>query len=438
MPTLTAGAAEVDFTPRESHFLYGYPHVPRMSTGVHDPLLSCALYLSDGTTRQIFIANDIIFANKSITARVRERVEEETGVPATNILISATHTHSGPQVDDQLAKAADPVVPPYDPAFVNDLVDAMVRSAVQAAKRAEPAQLGLAIATVSGVGSNRHDPNGPTDAQVPVMVIRSADGKRNLAAQVVYGMHPTVLHEDSTLYSGDFPAFARQYLRDHTLGKDCVVLYHLGAAGDQSPRHVTRANTFEEAIRLGHLMGEQLAKVIPSIQYRSDVTLSSDRKLLSDLLQRKFRSVADAERERAEAHQRLEHLRATGAPRTAVRTAECDWFGAEETVTFAKAAESGQLADVTASCLPVEIQRLDVGPWTFVAWPGELFVEFALAVKRKAPNTFVITCANGHTSGYIVTQQAIDGKYYEATNAVFQSPDTGDRIVHETLKMLEK
>src|SRR5687767_14570416 len=45
---LQAGAAAVDVSPTKSMFLYGYPHVKRYSSGVHDPLLASALFLSDG------------------------------------------------------------------------------------------------------------------------------------------------------------------------------------------------------------------------------------------------------------------------------------------------------------------------------------------------------------------------------------------------------
>ena len=48
---LTAGSATADITPDRPQFLFGYPHVRRYSTGVHDPLLSSALFLSDGRTR---------------------------------------------------------------------------------------------------------------------------------------------------------------------------------------------------------------------------------------------------------------------------------------------------------------------------------------------------------------------------------------------------
>ena len=60
MAGLHAGAAIADITPADSQFLFGYPHVNRYSTGVNDPLLSTALYLSDGVTQAIFVANDAI------------------------------------------------------------------------------------------------------------------------------------------------------------------------------------------------------------------------------------------------------------------------------------------------------------------------------------------------------------------------------------------
>jgi len=55
-----AGAAQVDISPEDSQFLFGYPHVKRYSTGIHDKLWSSALYLYDGKTEIMFIANDII------------------------------------------------------------------------------------------------------------------------------------------------------------------------------------------------------------------------------------------------------------------------------------------------------------------------------------------------------------------------------------------
>ena len=94
--SLTAGVSVVDISPKDSQFLFGYPHVERMSEGVHDPLLSAALYLSDGKTQVMFVTNDNIFVPTDLAARARKRIEDATGLAAGNIMLTATHTHSAP------------------------------------------------------------------------------------------------------------------------------------------------------------------------------------------------------------------------------------------------------------------------------------------------------------------------------------------------------
>jgi hypothetical protein len=434
---LVAGAASVEINPTESLFLFGYPHVKRYSTGIHDPLLSCALYLSDGQTPVIFVANDVIAVSKDSTRRVRERISRDTGVPAGNILLSATHTHSAPSTADWMCNESDPVVPKADLKFIRQFEDAMVKSAVGAYRSAQPAMVGLAIADGTGCGTNRHNPAGLADQQVPVLVVKSVKDKKAIAAMLVYAMHPTVLHENSTLISGDFPAMSRKYIQHHVLGAQCVVLHHMGAAGDQSPRHVTKANTFAEAERLGQILGKSVRKVVADLNYVSDVTIGRQSAEVQ-LPVRTFPDPAQAKAQAERAHQRLEKLQKENAPRTEVRTAECDTFGAEETLTLANAAKEGRLAKIAQSVMPAEVQVIDIGPWTFVAWPGETFVDFALQVRKKHPNAFVITMANGETQGYMVTQEAIDKNWYEATNAVFQSPQSPQALVDQTLKLIGK
>ena len=250
MNTLLAGAAAVEITPLEPQFLFGYVHVERVSTGVHDPLLSSALYLSDGRSALIFSANDVIFVGRDLAARARARIAAATGVPPENILISATHTHSGPVTVDYLSNREDDTVPRADPGYLRRLEEGIVAAAVQAHAAARPAEIGLGVAEALGVGTNRRDPAGPADPQAPVLAVRELSGGKPIACMLVFSMHPTGLHQDSRLVSGDFPAAARSYLQQNVLG-GCPVLYHTGPAGNQSPRHTARANTFEEARRLG-------------------------------------------------------------------------------------------------------------------------------------------------------------------------------------------
>lgn len=433
--TIKAGAASTNITPRDSQFLFGYPHVERYSTGVHDPLLSSALYLTDGTTETMFIANDIIFISKAVARNVRKRITDATSIPAGNIMVTATHTHSGPVTADYISCEGDPVVPGTDAEYVRFMEDKIVEAATKAYRSARPAQLGLAVADATGVGTNRRDPEGPADPRVPVLLVQSTDGGENIAAMVVCSMHPTVLHEDSTLISGDFPAMTREYLQRNVLGEDCPVIYHTGPAGNQSPRHVTKANTFDEAIRLGEILGKAVQKIIPQIEFTSSAVIQCSHAFI-DLPRKSFPPVQEAQIKLDSSKERLEHLRRSDAAREEVRTAECDWFGAEEMLTLAKAAADGERMEAAfESCLPAEIQVIKIGKWTFASWPGEVFIEYSLAVKAESNNTFVISLANGELQGYIVTDQAAAEGGYEASNALF-APANGQVMVNATLQLL--
>ncbi len=432
---LIAGAAQVEITPEDSQFLGGYPHVERYSTGVHDALWSSAIYLSDGETELIIVGNDILFVPNEQCSNARQRIEDQTGVPASNILISATHTHSGPMTVNNLSNLRDKSVPPADPRYLQLLEDRMVEAACKAVELKQPARLGLAVADATGIGTNRRDPQGPADMEMPVLLIQNTDGSRNLSAMLICSMHPTVMHEDSSLVSGDFPGMARIFLQDHVFGKECVVVHHTGPAGNQSPRHVTQSNTFEEAIRLGELLGRAVAKVIPDIKFSNQIALGVMRGFV-EMPARKFPKVEDAEHVQQAAKKKLDRLRADGAPQTEIRTAEVDWFGTEKALTLARATADGLLDEVARSVMPAEIEVFSIGEWRFVAWPGEVFIEYSLKVKERLPNTFIISLANGTLQGYIATPEAIAAGGYEAFSGIF-APESGQMLVDKTFKIID-
>lgn len=432
-----AGAAEVDVTPRTSQFLFGYPHVQRYSTGVHDPLLASALFLSNGLEEVVFVACDIILVPRSIIQRVRRRVAESTGMAGDAVVVTATHTHSGPITATMVSNAADPVIPRADNAYLCQLEDGLVRAAVEAYNAAEPAQLRSATADGSALGTNRRTPCGPSISEVPVLAAHALGTGKLLGVMCVVTMHPTVLHEDWPLVSGDFPGLARRWLQQEVTGRECPFIYHMGASGNQSPRHVIEGNTIDEAQRLGETLGRAVAEAIMRARPLETNTLSVTRTTL-DLPLRSLPSVAEAASCLKHAKARLEALRDSGADRAATRTAECDVFGAEETLTLAEAKDNGALTEAARSCLPVEVQVVRIGDTPFVCWPGEVFVEFALAVRERYPAAQVITLANGDLQGYLVTQAAVDEGAYEAGNAIFASPEGGNILVEATLELLAR
>jgi hypothetical protein len=431
---LRAGAAIKSITPEGSTFLYGYPHVRRYSTGVHDPLECAALFLRSKSANALVLANDLIFVPNALVREVRHRLAEATGVAEEAILIGATHTHSGPIMSDQVSNAADPALPKADPRYLAWLADRLVEAGCGAVAAAEPAELGWSMGRAEGVGSNRHDPKGVTDPEVPVLVVRSQTSREPLACLLVYGMHPTVLHEDSTLISADFPHFTRRFLREQVLPAACPVLYFNGASGNQSPRHMIRSNTFAEARRIGENLGRTVADAIGGISFAREAEISFRRGQVQ-LEPRVFPSGRVATDGLAAARTHFAGLKEAGAAPAVIRTAECDVFGAEETVELVRAAADGRVASAIASCTPAEIQTITIGPWTLVAWPGEFFAEYGLALKAKAPRTSLVTLANGELQGYIVTPEAAERGCYEAMNTLY-AVTTGRRFVETTLALL--
>ncbi len=437
-PTCRAGAAQVDISPISPVFLYGYPHVQRISTGVHDPLMASAMYLDDGSCPLLILCADVILLTKATVARTRERIAARCGVPAAHILLGATHTHSGPVTGRYVSNDADPIVPPPCPRYMAQLEAGLVDAAIRAVAGARPAELTLAVADGSCVGTNRRDPAGPRDADVPVILAsETADPREPIGIVTVCAMHPTVLHEDSTLVSGDLHGMTRRQLQHSWLGASCPVVGLTGVCGNLSPRYVTRANTFEEAQRLGTALGQAIEQAVrqngqPIATPKLGVACAG-----VDLPLRTLPDVVQAQTWLDAARARLEHLQQARAARSEVRTAEVDVFGAEETLALTRAAEDGRIHEAAAACLPAEVQALRVGPWRLAAWPGELFVEFALQVKAQARDTFMVSLANGDLQGYLVTQQAVDDRAYEAGNAIFASPASGQRMVAATLQLLK-
>ena len=85
--------------------------------------------------------------------------------------------------------------------------------------------------------------------------------------------------------------------------------------------------------------------------------------------------------------------------------------------------------------MPAEVQVFSIGEWRFVAWPGEVFIEYGLNVKERLPNTFVISLANGTLQGYISTPEAIAAGGYEAFSGIF-APESGQMLADKTLEII--
>lgn len=431
---LKAGIAKSDVSPVGSVFLWGYPHTARMSTGINDPLYATALYLEDGQNCTIAVAVDVLYVDSALVDESRRRIRESVAVLPEQIMISATHTHSAPVTCSVLAMTGDPMVPEPDPLYRERLMQGIVEAACRSARTCVPAEVAVTSAFVEGVGCNRLSPEAVRDPEAGIVAVRRVSDKCLLAVQLFYAMHPTVLHEDSTLVSSDFPAYARQAIQKDF--PNVEVIYHNGPCGNLSPRYHVKAQTFAEAERLGSRLGGFVVEALGALsdeQFTSGATVGGRRAYVS-LPCRRFPSVAEAEAELNLAREVYERLKREAAGHGAVRTAECVVFGAEEVVTLARAQEDGRLLPVQASHQRAEVQVLRIGDTFLVGLPGECFVEYALEIKQRASaRAFVVSMANGELQGYITTPEAVG---YEA-NLSFFTADSGAVLVDQVLSLLE-
>lgn len=436
---LLAGAAQRDISPGKPLALYGYPHVERVLAGIHDPLLASVLVLRNGRDTLVTASLDVLMLEPPFAREVREAVAYALGIPDACVLIGCTHTHSGPVTTRLAAWSGDATIPAPDPEYLEFLKRQTVAAAVAAAEGAEPAELQWTRADAAEVGGNRLRRDGLTDPECGVLVVRDTETHTVRAVSLIYGMHPTVLHEDSRWVSSDFPHYARVHVRE-CLGEGVTVVYHTAPCGNQSPRHFVNGQTFAEAERLGRKLGAAAVAAVRSLgpddwcaEPRLDAAMAA-----VTLPRRALLPFAEARALLERCRATYERLRNSGAARPEVRTAECAVFGAEGTVGLAEAESRGELDRLVARYAPIEVQCLRIGGTSMVGLPGECFTDYALEIKRRSGGrTFVVGFVNGELQGYIVTPEAVAAGGYEATNALF-APEAGAVLVRTALDLVKE
>jgi len=199
------------------------------SSGVHDPLRVRALAFESGGLRVLWLSVDLVGVDPTMVAEVRSRLADPGGGLPT-LIVSASHTHSGPGAFAESAfwgfLAADRESPPVRKA----IVDGMERAAREAERRRAPARLSWGKTTVTGVATSRLDQ--PLDPELGLLKVMGGDG-RPVALVWNYAVHGTALGRVNSLLSGDLMAEASARLERET---GAPVLFVNGAAGDVSPK----------------------------------------------------------------------------------------------------------------------------------------------------------------------------------------------------------
>src|SRR5687767_697116 len=101
---LRAGAARVVISPPAGVPMAGY-YATRLAEGVHDDLYAKAIVLEHGATKAALVACDLISVNRDTVIAARAEIERLCGIPGSNVMLSATHSHTGPVLSGAGARA---------------------------------------------------------------------------------------------------------------------------------------------------------------------------------------------------------------------------------------------------------------------------------------------------------------------------------------------
>jgi hypothetical protein len=433
---LRAGVSIADISPGPGIELAGYPHHPRHNRGIHDPLFAACLCLDDGSTRLAIVSMDIVMYSKKYVNSVRDKAARRTNIPAKNIMICCSHTHSGPWASGRLdMEALEQGLKP-DSDYVSDLGKTLVSLISEAYGNIFEARIGVEkgfCGREQGVGGNRRDPYGIADPEVWTIGVQDREGNWK-ACLVKYTLHPTFLHSESFLVSADYPGYIRKYLASTKPGM--IFMFAQGPSGNQSPRYFRSGKTFAEAERVGTAIGVEADRVLDDMELFTDLPLQV-KSIEIDVDIKKLPDKKSAETAVERTKRVWKQVKTAGAPERDVWNAELNFLGAEDTLAYVLLHERGKVLELLRDETPVEIQIIGIGDSRVVGLQGEIFVEFGMTIQYRAPfiKTFVVELANGCLPGYAATAKAhAEGGYETGTSLL--TARTGEWFVEAALKLL--
>jgi len=411
----TIGGAVRDVTPPIGVSLSGSISRGGKSRGVNDPLCVRATVVESGGVRCAIAIVDACYLGETVFSTARRLVEQRTGIPATHLLVAATHSHAAPRAL-HIGRLSD-----LDDAWHDNLVKKIADAVAEADTRREPARLFAgAIALPELVKSRRHHaepesvpPNPFGETGETVVSVQSGPAKRLRPAgaadpdfSLFYAARPdgsplVLLGNFSIHYCGGyagmkvsadyFGAFCRRLekrLAGRTGGRRFTALHSNGTSGDAenigTPAELADRNfaPFER----GEAVGEWLAGCVDG--YLPKLQPIQGRHLAVHWCPMSFGL-------RKPSPARL----AWAADVLAGRIKGTH----HQTKTYAD--ETQKLA-AYPDTLELPLQVLRIGGLTIAASPCETFAQTGLAIKAAstAAHTFTVGLANGY-GGYLPTAE---------------------------------
>lgn len=227
-----------------------------------------ALVLTQGNTRVAIASTDFLGFPAVLGDKVRAKVEQ---IPAKNILIGATHTHSAPDpygFPNQQGSTDASV--PYLLYVCEQLSDAIR----EAARNAVPATLKAATGEPQGQIAYNSYAEALFDPRCHVLQFLD-NQQRPLATLVNYAVHPEVLGSDRGITSPDLVGPLCD--RIATQGGGFGIFMNSAQGGmvtaDNRRPNGTEVATWEECQRIGNLLADEALRIVAQAPIQSNPRL---------------------------------------------------------------------------------------------------------------------------------------------------------------------
>jgi hypothetical protein len=417
--TFKAAAARVDITPPVGLPMYGFfdrLQQNRVATGTLDPLYARILALEAGDRRFALVTLDLGRTfSEPLLDQLRQQIRTAAGI--SFLMVTASHTHSGPNLLDEYPGGRPP-------AWETSAIRTIASAVSQASRHLVPAKIGTGSGEVE-IGYNRRQvrpdgtvnmlwtdpgkqPNLPVDPTVLVMRIDDLQGKP-LAIVVNYACHPVVLGSDNLQYSADFVG-VMVHTVEAAFGGAPICLFLQGADGDINPYYATTPLKDGAVARrnwTGEQLGTEAARVAKNIQPGAPAHAAID--FSDDVLRFQLRWPPRAFRQ---------GLLAKYGPKVFEDHADL----------IAHQPPPDQLdLHVTTLLLNHEI--------ALVGMPGEPFVNFQMDWRARCPlaAAFFAGYANGYFDYLPTIAAAAEGGYGAGDSNTYVEVGAGERMLRQAL-----
>jgi len=421
---LKAGIAREIITPKLGGLFMGYGS-DKGSTAVHDDLTVTALALEYGRLKVVLMSATVCLIGNKLVSRIRRLCGEAAGVPASHVIIAATHTHSGPITTD-----TNTDIPYCDEIFIPKCV-AAAKASVNAMKSAT---VGVGN-TDSLVGINRRqllpdnrvalgqNPWGAYDREMTVISFKGNDGKS--FANIIHCTAHCTASGINTEVTRDWAGVMIDRLEKES---GAITMFFNGMEGDVAPRMANGGSTGD----IDHAMEVGSVAALDAVRAYKDIRVYNDEVM------------AVATGEVSLPHAPIMPIEEARTQLAKIEAGPKGRWTEDYTNILTKIIDLHTKGETGESSYVYDQTLVNIGPIVFVPIPYEASSEISLRLRAysKYGHTLAIGCTNGSNS-YLPSQDQLCRGGYEVERFMWFTPrrlaDNADmHLVNQNLQLMEK